>query len=225
LGASVSFGLFALVNLWVPCIAIGWGLDCTIPGFLLTTDATMSGSVSTRISAPTAITKTRSHTSVVRATGAVERDGLVGISRSRLLWVLLGGGHPVIFPVPEWTRVMETVTNSDATIAESLHGLEHMLCEIVYSLLVCIMGNDKPRLGMWVASVNRMIKDVLGPLNKVWAIVLIVISVNIVQNDVVSKLAQFISTVCVRTAAGIWRTHVGRETAMMFRRAASFFSN
>jgi hypothetical protein len=201
------------MNLWIPCIAIGWGLDGTIPSILLTAGATMSSSVSTGIGASTTIAKARSHTSIVGTTGAVKSDGFVGISGGGLLGLLLMGGHPGILPVPEGAWVTETVTNSYGAIAESLHGLEHVFREIVDSLLVCIMSNDKPRLGVGVTGVNLMIEDILGPLDEVSTVILVVISVNIVQNDVVSKLAQFVSTVCVRTAAGIRRPHVGRETA------------
>jgi hypothetical protein len=201
------------MNRWIPCIAIRWGLDCTISGILLTAGAAMSSSVSTGMGAPTTIAKARPHTSIVGTTGAVKRYGLVGISGGGLLGLLLVGGHPGILSVPEGAWVTETVTDSDAAIAKSLHGLEHVFREIVDSLFVCIMSNDKPRLDVWVTGVNLMIEDILGPLNEVWTVILVVISINIVQNDVISKLAHFVSTVCVRTAAGIRRPHVGRETA------------
>lgn len=121
------------------------------------------------------------------------------------------GGHPAILAVPEWPGISETVTNGNGAIALSFDALEHMLREVMDSLFMGVMGNDKPRLGAWVAVQELVIKDILGPLNQIRTIVLVVVRVNVIQNDVVPKLAQVIPALCVGVAAGIWRPHVSRE--------------
>jgi peptidoglycan/xylan/chitin deacetylase (PgdA/CDA1 family) len=51
----------------------------------------------------------------------------------------------------------------NGAIALPLDALEHVLREVVDSLFMGVMSNDKPRLGSWVAVQELVIKDILGP--------------------------------------------------------------
>lgn len=210
----ISFRLLTLgLNIRVPGVPVVRSLDGTISGILLATTSTMTGGIAARVITTTAKAIGRPKASIIGTTGAIPRDRLVAICRRSLLGFLLVSGHPVILAVPEWPGITETVTDSNGAIALPLNALEHVLREVVDSLFMGVMGNDKPRLGSWVAVQELVIKDILGPLNQIRTIVLVVIRVNVIQNDVVSTLAQLISALCVGAAAGIGRSHVSGEVS------------
>lgn len=200
-------------NLRVPGIPIVRSLKGTISGILLAAASTMNGGVATRAGTTTAKAVGGPEASVIGTTGAVPGDWLVGICRRSLLGLLLVSGQPVILAVPEWPGISETVTNGNGAITLPLDALEHVFREVMNSLFMGVMSNDKPRLGAWVAVQELSIKYIFGTLNQIRTIVLVVIRVNVIQNDMVPKLAQLISALCVRAAAGIGWTHVSGEVS------------
>lgn len=167
--------------------------------------------VATRIFIIAAVAKVRTKTSIVRTARAIPRDWLVGIRRHGLLRLLFLSRHPGIFAIPKGPGIAKAVSNGDRPVAESLDSLEHVLREVVDCLLMGIMGDNEPGLGEWVTLEYLVIKNILGSLDQVRTIILVVICVNIIENNVVAKFTQMLSTFCVGGATGIGWPHVARE--------------
>lgn len=167
--------------------------------------------VATGIFATAAETKGGSKTGIVGAARSVPGDRLVGICRCWLLGFFLLSGHAGVFAVPKGPRIAKAVSDSDCPVPQSLDGFEHVLCEVVDRLFMSIMGDDKPRLGERIALEYLVIENILGSLDQVGAVILVIVRIDIIENDVIAKFTELLSTFRIRGAAGVRWPHVARE--------------
>jgi hypothetical protein len=88
-----------------------------------------------------------------------------------------------------------------------------MLGEVVDSLLMYIMGDDKPGLVLALVLIEVLIEYLFRALNGVWAVMAVVFGIDVVENDMVPEISHVTQAAGIRGAARIRGTHVGGEIA------------
>jgi hypothetical protein len=114
--------------------------------------------------------------------------------------------------VPVSSRVAETVTNGDTLVSQVGDGLQHVLGQVVCGLLVNVMLDVKPlstTLSSRTALSDVTAEPILRALDLVGAVLVVVISVNVEVNDVVTEISHVSLTLA--SAAGVRWAHVGGD--------------
>jgi hypothetical protein len=116
--------------------------------------------------------------------------------------------------VPVGNGVAEALTNSDTLVSHISDGLEHVLGQVVGSLLVDVVLDVKP-LGTSGSSGTALgditVEPVLGVLDLSRRVLVVVIGVNVEVDDVVTKCCHI--SLALTSAAGIRWAHVGGNFA------------
>jgi hypothetical protein len=116
--------------------------------------------------------------------------------------------------VPVGSRVSEALTNGDTLVSHISDGLEHVLGQVVSSLLVDIVLDVEP-LGTSGSSGATLgdvaVEPVLGVLDLGGRVLVVVIGVNVKVDDVVSERCHI--GLALTSAAGVRWAHVGGDLA------------
>ena len=110
-------------------------------------------------------------------------------------------------PVALW--IVEAGTNSNTSISLSLHTLQHILSQAVYSPLMVIMSQRQERALRWRAAVQSVIKVRLRIANLGLAIIVPVESIEVGLDNMITQVGGTGLAGCV--AGKIRWTHVGWE--------------
>ena len=117
--------------------------------------------------------------------------------------------------VPVSLGVTEALANGDRLVAELSDGRQHVVGEVVNSLVVDVVTNGQPlrRGSRSTVGSDVALEVVLGVLNLVDIILVVVVGVNIEVGNVVAKIGHVLLATRLSCAAGVRRAHVGRNLA------------
>ena len=113
--------------------------------------------------------------------------------------------------VPVSLGVTEALANGDRLVAELSDGRQHVVGEVVNSLVVDVVTNGQPlrRGSRSTVGSDVALEVVLGVLNLVDIILVVVVGVNIEVGNVVAKIGHVLLATRLSCAAGVRRAHVG----------------
>ena len=126
-----------------------------------------------------------------------------------------GGASAASSAVPVGRIVTETLTNGHSLVAEASKGGQHVVSEVVSSLVVDVVANAQP-----IGSGSRCaigsdvtLEIVLGVLDLVDVVLVVVVGINVEVGDVVTEIGHILLAARRSCAAGVRRTHVGGDLA------------
>ena len=181
--------------------AIGENLAGAMPDtsaeFGLAALITVCVRVSTVVGMAAALSEDRATACSVHAACAIWRNGyderllvFIVFGVLRAVSVVRTGRSIAILAVPKLLGVIKTLANGYCTVAMVLDFTQHVLSEVVDGLLVHIVGDDHPRFLTRFPWSQGIIENVFRDLNSAGAVVAVVACVNIIQDDMISKLTQ-----------------------------------
>jgi hypothetical protein len=116
--------------------------------------------------------------------------------------------------VPVGNRVAEALTNGDTPVSHTGDGLEHVLGQVVGSLLVDVVLNVEESgtcLNRRAALGDVSKEPILGVLDQVGAVLVVIVGVNVEVDDVVTEVSHV--SLALTSAAGVRWAHVGGDLA------------
>ena len=117
----------------------------------------------------------------------------------------------MVLTIPKLLGIIETLANGHSAVSTIRRNTQHVFSKIVDSLLMNVVRNDQPGFVGWLPRSQGVVEDVFGNLDGIGTVMAVVTRVEIVQNDMITELAQVFQTSGLRKTTRVRRTHVGRE--------------
>jgi hypothetical protein len=122
----------------------------------------------------------------------------------------LGGSSTRSGAVPVVRWIAEALTNGDSLVAETGEGGQHVVSQVVDSLVVNVVANAQPirsGSGSTIGS-DVALEVVLGVLDLVDVVLVVVVGVNVEVGDVVTEISHVLLAARLSCAARVRRAHV-----------------